>query len=410
MRKMAIRGFWVILLVMMVNSVIAQTTDPTPTSEPAPTVIQVWLPDQLIAPENASLAALFQAQTLAFMNENPLIIVETRFKATGTTGGIMSTLRSASTVAPSALPTLTLLRRQNLVTAQRTGLIISIEGAINSAAISDYGASLHLSQINTELYGVPYLIDLQHLVYRPTDGIDYQSWTFDAMLEREIPFTFVAGRVGGINDIVLAQYLEAGGTINADGVLQFNADALNAVLEFYEQAVDRGLIGGDVLNYTNSSDYATPFRRRDLDIAIFDSTTFFQLQQGDSDLQIASLPTLDGAPLSVLNGWMWVYTSHDLTQREEAFRYISWMNDSERQSQIALNAGLIPARRSAMMLGLPESIPPDPYLGLLENATLPFTETEGGVLSRLMQAALVAVITGEQTAEQATDSIEAQMP
>lgn len=403
MRRMMFRFASLLLLIPMSLLVTAQDTLPTATPEP-PIEITVWLPDALAAPDNLLASEILRAQTQAFASaEN--VLVTTRLKRGGAAGGIISTLRTASTVAPAALPTLTLLRRQDLVNAELDGLIQSLEGRIPSIIQGELDAALKLGQIKNELFGVPYLIDLQHIVYRPQGIVDYDNWNYAAILERDLSFVFPAGTTGSMSDVFLLQYLDSGGTMDADGSLVFNPTALSETLEFYEQARDDGLIDENVLAFSNSRDYFTSFLDRDIDIAVFSSTSYLQLYESDNDLQIAPIPSARGTASSVLNGWIWVLVATEPRQQEAGIRYINWLMNSDRQAEYARSVSMLPSQQSAFQRGVRVNVDVSVFETLLNTAILPITESEGGTLAKTMQEALIAVLSGTRTAEQATQRV-----
>lgn len=391
-----------IVLLMLSGSVLAQEGDAeNPEIEEAVT-LTIWWPDELALDEDNALHPILVAQNEVFLENEENLILENRLKPVGMTGGIISTLRSASNVAPSALPALTLLRRQDLLVAERAGLLESLEGNVASSIQGDLDTALALGQVNDVLYGVPYLLDLQHIVYRPQDGVNYSNWTYDDILEREIPFIFAASGDSGLSDIFFLQYLSSGGRLNTDSILTFNETALLTTLDFYEAASDKVLVNGFTLNYTSSDEYLNDFVEGNYDTAIFDSTNYLHLHQDDSDLQIATIPTASGEATTILNGWVWVLITTEEEEQAAAIRYLDWMMDIERQAEFAQAIYRIPSRRSALDLGLAGNASIAPYLAMLENPILPISESEAGSLGRLMQDALSSVLALEQTAEEAT--------
>ncbi|MEL6527777.1 MAG: hypothetical protein AAFQ07_18920, partial [Chloroflexota bacterium] len=167
-----------ICLVLASVSVYAQET-PEATEIPLPPVeITIWWPDVIAHDGQGTINPLLIEQTDAFANQMPEVTFEHRLKAVGTTGGIMSTLRTANRAATGALPSLTLVRRNDLLTLQNLTYIQELEG-ISSTIIGDLDTALALGQIDTALYGLPYMLDVQHTVYRPTEDVSYDNWTFD---------------------------------------------------------------------------------------------------------------------------------------------------------------------------------------------------------------------------------------
>lgn len=394
-------------IALLVMTSMAQDTDaPNTDNDVPPMTLSVWWPDVLASLESDAYAILTE-QTEAFVESESNVNMRSRLRRVGEPGGIMSTMRSASVVAPGALPDVTLLRRSDLIAAQRDGLIQPLERLVPSGIVGSLSSSLPLGQIDNELYGVPYVLNLQHLVYHEPEETDttWSTWSFDDVLAREQTFIFPAGRITSVNDVFLTQYLKAGGTMSRDRTLTLNPVALRSVLTFYENAKDAGLIDGFALNYITPSDYLSGFRNGNYDLAVFSSETYLQLKASDDTLRAATIPTPDGNPASILNGWMWVIVTTDPNRQEAAMRYITWMMNNERQVEYALVARMLPSQNTTIGRTVSTAEDAELYNTLLDNAILPLTEGEGGTLARLMQDALQAVLTGEQSAEDAAQAV-----
>ncbi len=415
MRRMRLLLWLLIGLFMMTipgipGDLLAQETTPSPAPEIPPRVITIWWPDALAAPDNESARSVLDAQTAEFVAAHDNVEVQIRLKTTDGAGSIMSTLRTASGVAPAALPTLTLVQRRDLVSARRLNLIQSLEGNVPSDVQGDLDTTLQLGQINGELFGAPYLLELSHLVYRPDNGRNQTDWTFDGVLQRGEPFMFPARRTTGLSNVFLLQYLAAGGTLSEAGTLTLNQEALQTTLEFYEAASDAGLISGFALNYTQPSDYLQAFNAEEFDVAVFQSSTYLQLHEADERLRIAPIPSATGQPAAVLDGWMWVLIPSEVEQHNLGARYINWMLDAERQATYARQVYRVPSRTGAIQRGLVSDADVDAYLQLLDNPVLPISESDGGTLARSMQEALSSVLTKERTADDATQRVINQLP
>lgn len=145
------------------------TTTPEPTEVPTgPRTLVIWWPEPLAPRENADAAEVLSEQISAFERAYGDVQVQFRLKLARDTGGIMQTLRAASGgIAPGALPDLTLIRREDLLAAAQAGLIQPIEDEIPPAFLGDlYTAGVELGQVNRQLYGIPYMLDVQHMAYR----------------------------------------------------------------------------------------------------------------------------------------------------------------------------------------------------------------------------------------------------
>ena len=127
---------------------------PEATSDLSPT-LHVWWPDAL-APASDQKAALMLADYVdTFRATIPELSIEMRLKKAQDSGGIMETLRTASAVAPDALPDITLLRRADLLAAVDAGFIQPLHGLVTSAVLGDlYPAGLDLGRVDGMLYGL----------------------------------------------------------------------------------------------------------------------------------------------------------------------------------------------------------------------------------------------------------------
>lgn len=392
-----------ILLLLLSSQVIAQDEPAEVTETPVPPItITIWWPDTFARVNDTEINPLLIEQANAFLEDNPNILFDHRLKPVGQTGGIMSTLQSASNVARGALPTLTLVRRQDLLFAQSSNYLQSLEG-FPSSIQGDLNTALQLGQVNDVLYGVPYLLELQHMVYRPTEDINYENWSLDAVLARNEAFTFPAGRLNGLNDVLALQYIASSNLSNTGLIL--DQSALSTVFEFYENATDSELITGAALNYTSPSNYLIDFNNGDINTALFSSSTYLSMYANNNTLAMAPIPTETGDPLSFLNGWMWVMVTPNAEEQEVALDYLTWVMNAERQAEVAQDVLMLPSRQSAFEVGLANDIPVQPYLELLDNAILPLTDSEIGTVGRLIQTNFASILTLENSAEDAVEAV-----
>jgi ABC-type glycerol-3-phosphate transport system substrate-binding protein len=384
-------------------SLAAPTQTPAAT-ETGPQRLTVWWPEPLAPLDNDTAAEVLSQQLSAFQRESPNVSVELRLKQVTDVGGIMSTLRTASAVAPGALPDLTLLRRDDLLVAAQAGIIQPLGGRLSPAVLEDLQTiGIELGSIGGELYGLPYTLDMLHVAYPPSSSA-LPSTSYDTLLSEQIPFLFTAGRTSGINNVLLLQYLADGGMLSDRGSLVVDADALRRTLSFYEQAVELGVVDPIVLEYVNPSDYIGLLAGADKGLGVVSSTLYLQLLDSGIDLRAAAIPNADGSAETVVDGWMWVLTTSDADRQTQALRFLNWMMDANRQAGYSAGAHMLPSQRSALrQIAYPE------YASfaaeLLNNAILPLTEAESGAAARAMQTALATVLTGQRRADDATRDV-----
>jgi ABC-type glycerol-3-phosphate transport system substrate-binding protein len=397
------------------------TLPPPPTSAPEvtsePRIVRVWWPE-LLAPTDLPASQTLSEQIAGFEADNPDLSVEVRLKRVGDVGGIMSTLRTAWAVAPGALPDLTLVRRSDLLLAERAGLIRVLDGDTGRLLDSLYPSVGALGQVNDDRYGVPYLLDVEHLAYTPDVNVP-AVWSFNDVLASNVPLTFPVGRPGSFNSLFLAQYLQlssAGGEATPEpdlGMIPIDTEALLRLFSFYEQASAAGLIDPLVLETSTSNDYMAELEAGSIPAAVVSSTQYLILLESETDLAVAPLPTDSGEPITVVDGWIWVIPTPNTDRQQSAVRFLAWMMDAERQSNYARALAMLPSQAAALRLWEAEGEPLTSYADfaelLLANAVLLPSEEEFGAAGRAIQSALAGVLSGQFTAQQAVDEVLSQV-
>ena len=406
-RHIVLIGF---ILGIQIFSVFAQDTPSTDstdeeTAEVEISQLSIWIPEDLQSLTNTDAAEIFQEQTNLFMENNEQVVVSTRLKLVNEVGGIMPMLRTGSAVAPGALPDLTLLRRSDLIIAQESGLIEPFEGLLPSAMMGELDAALQLGQVDGELYGIPYLLELQHFIYRPQEDVNYRSWSFSSVLQREESFDLPLGRSVVLYNVYLLQYVANGGELPTDEAeINLQEEALLDLLTFYEEAFEVDLLDLDTLNYTAPNDYLSSFQNRRVNVGLYNSTAYLRLLKNEETLMAAPIPTQSGANVSSMDGWMWVLVARDPNQQALAMEYLTWIMDVNRQGEYAESVSMVPSQQST----IEEWITDEDYRiliqSLLNNAYLPFSTTSSRILSETIQTAIASVLNGDASAEEATQS------
>jgi len=352
-------------------------------------------------------------QLEAFAQTENGVAVKVRVKRVSDVGGIMSTLRTAREVAPSALPDMTLVRRQDLLDAVQRDLVQPLDGLIPTSMIDDlYEGVLQLGLVQplpseeSRLYGFPYSLSFNHLIYESQYTLDSSSYA--TFLQNEIPLLLAVQEVtAGINPVFLTQYLKAGGRVNADGSLHIDEAALSETLNFYEQAVALERIHPSALQVTTSADLAMSIEQGGFGGAVVDSSLYLALE--NRGLEIASLPTHNGTIASFLDGWMWVVITQDTTHQQYAMDLLAWMVDFEQQSELLRLLNVVPAQRGTSRNTYGEEY--DAFVAqLLVEAQIPMSVGNGTGRARALQSAFVAVVSGEQSARVAVQSVLSQFP
>jgi len=286
----------------------------------------------------------------------------------------------------------------------------------STSLINDLDDGLDFGQISLEegsaLYGLPYLFDvLLAIQSQPLETSGYRL-TFDDVINNRATFLFPAARTNGLNQTFYMQYLSAGGRTPSDGVMSVDEEALGAVLKFYEVLVNLGLVAPEVLTFQSPAAYQSEFISQSdrPQLAIFSASDYLaMIDQQDATLTAAKAPTLSGAGQSIRDGWLWVLVTPDMSRQALAARYLEWMMEPDFHADIARALYHLPTQPALLDDSLPSTVDRQFFVELLDDATLPLPENEGGTAPRLMQEALIDVLHGDATAAQATRQVLNQL-
>lgn len=398
---------WIAALVVLAGisgTVIAQ--EATPPAEPPPFSLTIWLPMALADVENEAAGAELTAQIAAFEGDHTDMHIALRVRDEGeAAGAILPTLTSSSQVAPSALPHLSLMRRADLIAAERSGLIYPLPGAAGSLTEDMLPSVEELGRVNGVLYGLPYALETLHLAYQAALEPP-NTWRFTDLLDAGFGYAFPAADSDRVNNTLYAQYAALDGDLLVDDDLVADSAALERFFTFFDDAVQAEVIDPSVLAYTTHQDYLPTLITGDLSAGVITSTAYLDALEQGAALTYGAIPTETATTSTVLDGWMWVLTTPQPNAQAAALDWIAFMADASRQATYTQIIGLIPASRSAL-----DGWGSDPAYanfteGLLRRALLPVPEDgESAAFMRAVQNVLPTVITGEATPEQAAATV-----
>ncbi len=398
-RPMATRTFSSPVSGAAMGSAPPAAATPAITATSYPSVILIWWPASLYPMDETSPAARILREQIAGYAATHTRTIHIRPKRGEGLGGIYQTLHSGSIAAPGAMPDLALLRRSDLVQAATDKLIEPID--TSGLAPDDlFPSALALGKIRGMQYGIPYTLEMQHVIYRTT-AFAMPPHTLDDWLESSQVYLFTAGVVnGGISSTLLAQYSALGGrTIDGQGKPVLDRAPLLEILRFYEKAIASKLIGASP-GYTSLTQYWPLFASGKANLVQVDSTTY--LMQRARLSNVAVLPIPAEKPITTLDGWMWVITTTDPDKKKRALEVLTWFMRSDQQGQLTHEIGTLPSRRPALQVW-----GDDDYAAfarsLLEQPALPSPDMLPPAVAAALQKAFEDVLAGRKTADVAAD-------
>ena len=377
------------------------------TAVPPVITLRIWFPDTLGSTDDGEVAALLADLVGEFQTANGDVQVDFRLKRAGdvsTPGTLYHNLRTVRAVAPGILPHLTLLRRSDLDFAVREGLITPFT-EVHEAALFDgvLPAAVPLGQVAGTMFGVPFMLEVQHQAHQPDLDMP-DTWSFNDVLDSDWRFVFPGGETGHISPELLAQIAEAGG-IDESGNLDPSQDLLAAIYQFYEDALAAGLLPPEITSYETPAEYLPLLAAGELPSGVMTSSEYLRLAEQDLQLLAAPLPTLEGGPASVLNGWLWVLPTGTPDERALALRFIDWMDEPDRQADYARAVNQIPAQADAFSVWA-EGDYGELITDLMTNGALPPIDVTVAqpALARALQNGLLQVLNGSVSARQAAET------
>lgn len=379
---------------------------PSPTATPPPPVISLWFPALLSYEAELHTAALF-SELLNDYSHHSGHTVNLRLRRTDGLGGIFETLNSTARVAPSALPDMVLLRARDLPRAAAARLVFPLEASLLREE-AYFTTGLVLGQFEGTQYGIPYLLEMQHTVYR---GEGAPPTSLSTLISRQLPYLFTAKVSKGANSTLLSHYVTLGGRLNdqnGDPLLDY--EPLLAVMTLYAEAHTAGSLPDDVLDYAEFAQYWSPFVAGKNALVQVDSTFFLrQRALANSSVaetwQVAALPRISSEtpPLSIVDGWLWVLTTEDTERQNRALALLRWLKDAPRFAEFSQQVGMLPSQRAALA-AWEDSAYATFAAALLDRALVPLVDTVNLTAAEALQENFARILKGEADGENAANT------
>jgi ABC-type glycerol-3-phosphate transport system substrate-binding protein len=380
--------------------------EPTPTADSGGLVLVVWMPDVLSPAGDAPGQQEFLEQLAAFDETRPDIRVQIYTKRSYGEGSILSYLSTALPVAPDILPDITLLDQDGVAQAATEGLIAPVGMLVDPALLEAmYPAAVSLGTVDGDLYGISYLLEIEHLVYRNTVFRKPPN-SFQAILDARQPLIFPAGSSGSVNRTTLLQYMAAGGLLadENDGKPLLNATILTGVLAFYSQAHARGLIGTEIFQVADTTAGWLAYREHRANITVVSSTLYLKERAQVNNTSLTWIPTPKGDPWALATSWLWVMVTRDPDRQAASMALLEFLMEPVNQGRYSQAVHWLPSQyRSLAVWGGTDSYPA--FAGVLLQVAQPLPDTKLPS-SIAIQKALEAVLLDDVMPVQAAAEAE----
>ena len=379
----------------------------TPEAVPSgPTRLIVWIPPFMSLESESPSADLLKLRLEEFENQYQDLVIETRVKAVYGPGGLLDSLGAASAAAPTALPDLVALPRDIEETAAVKGLLLPLDDLTDAPGEPDwYPYAQQLAHLQKNIYGFPFagdaLVQVFHsnLIAEPLTS--WQMW-----IDLQQSLIFPAGSDEAF--ITLALYQANGGMFRDDqGRPQLSTKELSDVLDFYQNSLQVGSINGESLIQLQDDQAAWDAFKTGKGQSLITWASRYLQERSELDT-IVHIPTPEGEPFALANGWVWAVAGRDEQKRQLAVSLAEFLTDSQFLSDWSLSAGYLPTRPSSINLWTDAKLAKSTIEIVSAAVLIPQTDVLSVVQVPLQQAA-ITILKGQsdplEAAKQASDSI-----
>jgi ABC-type glycerol-3-phosphate transport system substrate-binding protein len=314
-------------------------------------------------------------------------------------GGLLDFLTTASAAAPSVLPDLITLSASDLYRAAQAGLVQPLDGLVSPELLDQFDFATALTRLGETTMGVLYQADLQHLVYDASVVIEQTPRTWDALYDSDTPFVFVpTAPSDGVNDVILIQYLALGGRLTSGaGQPSLDVERLTQVLEFFQQAVQAGVVPESVLDLTDANIAWATYRIGEAGMVQVPASTYLSDRAGLSNTSFGPVPLHITGTTTIGDGWALAIVTQDVERQGMAIALMEHLLSQENNGTWTLDAGRLPARYATFEVWNED----DPYLPFIRNLLAqakpaPNPDLAAAVGGPLAEA-LAKVLSGQET-------------
>ncbi len=376
--------------------------DTTPEAQ-LPMQLTLWTVEAVSPQAEGDAGQVFGKGLDAFENTYPDVQVLVTLKNESGKGSVPDYLRTASRAAPSTLPDVVVLNIMDLAQVARSGLVVPLDELIPPSLIEDLlPAARTAGSVDSQLVGIPFEMDVEHLIYN-TNKVASTPIVWTDVISANTTYVFPAkGRNGLVNDAFLIQYLALGGRLQDDEGRPFLDEvSLQAALEYYRQGVEAEVIPPEVLTIGTPDDIWPDYVSAQVGMAHTNSHRFLSDKSVLRTTEFATIPTRDGTPLTIGHGRVLAIVTHDPARQAVAARLIEWLMVPDNNVAWSRAAARLPTRYAAFDL-IGDDDPYWPFLQhQLEVAVPPPAFPEYDQIGRVLQQAVIEVLSGEATPEEA---------
>lgn len=325
-------------------------------------------------------------------------------KAERGTAGLLAYLLTAQQAAPAVLPDIVLINSHDLPRLVSAGIVPPLTEQESRPFAGITPALLTSAEVDGLLYGLPFVANLEHLVYQK-EHLPVPPTRLTDILAQDQRLLFAGGAVDEYSlSFAWTLYLMSGGSVDEQLRLT-SPDTMAAAFDFLLTARENGLIPDTTLTLSSAQAVWTFFVNGDAEMAVVPASLYYNQQGEVGETGFAPLPGLDGQPRAVATTWSFAVIAQTPERRQQALRLLQEMFEPQLHGEWSWSAGQLPTQPEVLAYW-DTSDPYTLFLGeMLTNSVPTPSHSALGELTRAVQQAQRMLLAGEISTQGALDSL-----
>jgi ABC-type glycerol-3-phosphate transport system substrate-binding protein len=313
--------------------------------------LTIWTTTSFSPTQAITTGQILAQQAATFEAAHPRVRLKFVLKEPYGKGGLLDFLLSSGAVVPELLPDLIVIDVDELGSAVQSGLIQPLDGLVPTDIQADlYPFAREATSFDGRLYGLQFQADLDHLVYN-TGKMTFPPHSWSGVLSNPGPYLFPAGgKAGLVNDSFLAQYLAVRDQPDSNQADRpfLDANDLTTVLQFYQDAMFKGVVPAKVANYHTTDDAWNDYLAGQAALVQVSAHRYLLDRARLSSSAVAPIPAVNGPAAPISRGWALALVATDPGRQAAAGELMAQLMDPTTNAAWNQAAGYLPTRMAAM--------------------------------------------------------------
>jgi multiple sugar transport system substrate-binding protein len=306
--------------------------------------ISIWLPPQFDPNAETESGKRMLSQIALFQEQNPDFELEIRIKAESGSSSLINSLSAASSVAPSALPSLVLISRSDLEKSAALGLLQPMQQLTSVFDKGDwFSVAEKMSKIHDETYGLSFVLDAIGLIqHNNTIGSTYVPLANAGETLTTIHFS-----AGSPDTLVpLMFYQSIGGVFTDDkGNMTLDELLINEMLSSFQTYSALGLFPKTLVNYQSEEQSWNAFNTNQVE----DMVSWISLPQAEGiEFSVSPVPSIGTHAFTYAEAYVWCLVTQETNAFEPSILFMEHMIDPVFLTDWTPTTKYLPVRPSTL--------------------------------------------------------------